>query len=550
VIPPLSTTIATVTDELRLKASSRGDVVRALVLAIVYVAAARLGLALDAVSGFATLVWPASGIALAALVLFGFRLWPGILVGAMTANILVGAPILVAIGIGVGNTLEAIAGAYILRRVPGFDPALGRVRDALWLIVGAALLSTAIASTIGVTSLYLGGRVAGTDFMETLRAWWVGDAIGELLVAPFILAWATRGARVSSTARLLEAVALGTATIVVGLLVFMGPSGPSGFSAYLIFPIGIWGALRFGARGATTVVIIASVGAVWGTVLGYGPFLRDELHGSLYALQYFTCIVAVTLLVLAATISERSRAEEAARRAHLEAEEANRVKSEFLAVMSHELRTPLNAIGGYAELLTMGAHGPMSEVQLDSIQRIQRNQQHLHSLISDVLSFARMEAGKLDFDAATFAVNQALDDVEPLIQQEMRRKSISYVRHACTDDLRIVADREKLRQILLNFLTNAVKYSENGGTIAIAAERTNGTVTIWVKDSGIGIPQDQLARVFEPFFQVERGRTRRFSGIGLGLTIARDLARGMGGDVTIESESGRGTRVAVRVPAA
>ena len=529
---------------------SPADGAKMLALAIVYVIAARIGLTLGAVSGFATLVWPASGIALAALVCCGYRLWPGIFVGAAVVNVIVGAPPLVGVGIGIGNTLEALLGAYLLNRVADFSPSLDRVRDVL-AVLAAAVLSTTVAATVGVGTLSAAGLVAQGQFLVTWRAWWIGDAIGDVLVAPLILVW-WRG-RISwpSPQRLVEMVALVAATIGVGFLTFFGPStGPNAFPPYMMFPLGIWAALRFGPRGAMTTVFIASVGAVWGTVTQRGPFVHPQLHESLLSLQLFTGVVATTFLVLAATIAERRKAEDEARAAHAEAQEANRTKSEFLAVMSHELRTPLHAISGYVELLQMGAQGALTEGQLDSVGRIQRNQQHLHSLISDILSFARLEAGKLEIDPVVLRASEAIDGVEPLIQPELRRKQLWFERHHCPPDLRIVADPEKLRQILLNFLTNAAKYTESGGSIAVGAEGANGHATIWVKDSGVGIPEEQIARVFEPFFQVERGRTRRYAGIGLGLTIARDLARAMRGDVTIESAPGKGTRVAVTLPTA
>ncbi len=168
-----------------------GDVARMAALAIVYVVVARAGLMLDAVSGFATLVWPASGIALAALVRFGTRLWPGVVLGAFTANVLTGAPIPVALGISVGNTLEAIAGVYALAQVPGFRGAFDRLREVLALIALAAVASTMLSATVGVTSLWLGGLASSAAFGETWRAWWVGDLIGDLVVAPVLLVWAT-----------------------------------------------------------------------------------------------------------------------------------------------------------------------------------------------------------------------------------------------------------------------------------------------------------------------------------------------------------------------
>src|SRR5918992_5374671 len=161
-------------------------------LAAIYVAAAQLGLRLDAVAGFATLVWPATGISLAALVLFGYRLWPGVFLGAFVGNLLAGAPIFVALGIGVGNTLEAIVGTYALRRVRGFRPSLDRVRDVVALIVLAAGLSTMVSATIGVASLYLGGVVPMADAWKAWRAWWLGDLIADLVVAPALLVFGSQ----------------------------------------------------------------------------------------------------------------------------------------------------------------------------------------------------------------------------------------------------------------------------------------------------------------------------------------------------------------------
>ncbi|MDP9178641.1 MAG: MASE1 domain-containing protein, partial [Gemmatimonadota bacterium] len=163
-----------------------------LMLATLYILAARAGLKLDAVGGFATLVWPPTGIALAALLIRGYRLWPGVAIGAFVANVLTGAPIPVALGITLGNTLEALLGAYALRRIPDFQRTLDRLIDAFGLLVIAAVMSTAVSATIGVLSLQLGGIISSSELAETWRAWWLGDMIGDLVVAPVILVWSAR----------------------------------------------------------------------------------------------------------------------------------------------------------------------------------------------------------------------------------------------------------------------------------------------------------------------------------------------------------------------
>jgi len=523
-------------------------------LAAVYIVAARAGLMMDAIAGFATLVWPPSGLALAALLIFGRGLWPGVFIGAFVANLLTGAPIPVALGIGVGNTLEAVLAAYALRRIPGFQLSLERLADVVGLIVLAAGLSTTVSATIGVTSLYVGGIISSGQVAETWRAWWLGDLMADLLVAPVLLVW-TGGPRiVGDPKRRVETLALGIAVIAASLLIFGGEAGlptPTGrfAQAYLFFPLLIWAALRFGQRGAITTAFVVSVIAIWGTALGYGPFVRPELHQSLISLQAFMGVAAATFLVLGASVSERSRAEEAMRVAQARAEEANKAKADFLAVMSHELRTPLNAISGYVDLLTLGVDGALTEKQRASINRIQANQQHLTSLIEDVLSFIRIEAGRIPLDIRKVPVRMVADALEATVRPDLQRKEIAFSCEACDAAVSVQADPEKLRQILLNFVANAIKFTDPNGHIMVGAEQAGTLVRIWVSDTGIGIPSDQIAQVFEPFFQVESGPTRRYPGIGLGLAIARDLARAMGGEVRLESTVGKGSTVSVLLPA-
>src|SRR5215831_3525234 len=189
-------------------------------LCLIYVGTAMLGLSLDAVSGFATAVWPPTGLALAALILGGFRLWPGIALGAFLVNLSAGAPLLVAGGMAVGNTLEALVGTWLLHRVVGFQPALERLRDVLGLVVLAGLLSTLLSATLGVTSGWLGGVIPSAAYGEAWWTWWLGDLMGDLVVAPLLLMW--NGRMRLSSRRIAEAGALLGAIVAASLLLFGG----------------------------------------------------------------------------------------------------------------------------------------------------------------------------------------------------------------------------------------------------------------------------------------------------------------------------------------
>jgi PAS domain S-box-containing protein len=234
------------------------------------------------------------------------------------------------------------------------------------------------------------------------------------------------------------------------------------------------------------------------------------------------------------------------------AADANRAKSSFLAVMSHELRTPLNAIGGYVQLLQMEVHGPVSEAQQEALERIDRSQRHLLRLINDVLNLSRIEAGRVDYDVEPAALDALVTSVLPMVEPQIAAKELRLeVRVAST--LVAMADREKVKQILLNLLTNAVKFTMPGGRIRLegaANAPRSGTVSVRVSDSGVGIPADMGDRIFEPFVQVDASRTRATEGTGLGLAISRDLARGMGGELTMESDVGVGSTFTLTLRAA
>ena len=521
---------------------------QAAAVAVVYVLAARAGLTLDAVSGFASLVWAPTGIALAAVLLAGGRIWPGVFIGALVANILTGAPFLAASGIAAGNTLEAVAGAYALSRVPGFQLRLDSLRDVFALIVLAALLATMISATLGVTSLYFAGLTPQENVAETWRTWWIGDAIGALLVAPLILVWAAPPRTPLLTRRLGEAALLVLGVLVASLIVFIPSGSPSGSPlghAYVFFPLLMWAAIRFGQRGAITATVLVSGIAIAETVLGKGPFIQPTLHTSLLALQTFMGITGATFLVLGASISEHDRSREQLRAARDVAREANRAKAEFLAVMSHELRTPLNAIAGYSELLSLGLSGPLNQKQSDAVARIRTNQQHLLALIDDVLSFARIEAGNTPIKPRPVSVRETLDSLEALVRPDLAREELTYIWNGCDASMVARADPIKLRQILLNVFGNAIKFTPPGGRIELSARQSGDRISICVSDTGIGISAEKIDLVFDPFFQGQSGTTREYPGVGLGLSIARDFARAMGGDIHVQSAPNEGSTVTI-----
>jgi PAS domain S-box-containing protein len=243
----------------------------------------------------------------------------------------------------------------------------------------------------------------------------------------------------------------------------------------------------------------------------------------------------------------RSQAAELARRSG-EAEAANRAKAEFLAAMSHELRTPLNAIGGYAQLMQMEISGPITAEQTEQLDRIQRSQQHLLGIINDILNFSRIEAGQVAYDIGAVPLNDVVAAVTPMVAPQAGAKQLGVKDASRSPGVIAHADRTKVEQILLNLLSNAVKFTNDGGTIELTYGLEPDRAWLIVRDSGVGIPADQLETIFAPFVQVGRSLANPKEGTGLGLAISRDLARAMHGDLTVESREGTGSAFRLTLP--
>jgi PAS domain S-box-containing protein len=280
------------------------------------------------------------------------------------------------------------------------------------------------------------------------------------------------------------------------------------------------------------------VGTIGFVFSGPSPFRREQIR------------FMEQLAAQCAHAIDRARLFEQARDARAEAERASRAKSDFLAVMSHELRSPLNAIDGHAALIEDGIHGPVTDAQLDAIRRLRRSSRVLLTQINDLLDFGRIEAGKVHYDVRRVALGELLSELDDLVQVQLRGRGLSWSLEPVAADVAVTADPNKTRQILLNLITNAIKFSNDAGHVALAAERDGAVVRIRVSDSGIGIAADKLAGIFDPFVQIDRSHRRQQEGVGLGLAISRNLARGMGGDVTVASELGKGSIFTLTLPAA
>src|SRR6266699_2355717 len=316
------------------------------ILAVIYFVAGKLGLMLASLHASASPVWPPAGIALAALLLLGYRAWPAIFIGAFLANVTTAGNVATSFAIATGNTLEALAGAWLVNRFAGgtnvFDRPQGVFKFAL-----AAGISTIISPAFGVTSLGVAGFADWANYGAISLTWWLGDATGDLVFTPLVLLWSVASKRRWNKKEAAEVGALLLLLVVLSAVVFGGWPAVSARNYPIVLicgPVLIWTAFRFTQRETATGIFILSAIAVWGTLHGFGPFVRETENQSLLAVQWWTAVLSITAMALSAGMAERRRVEEELQQQKVVVESANGTKDHFPAMLSHELRTPITPV--------------------------------------------------------------------------------------------------------------------------------------------------------------------------------------------------------------
>src|SRR6059036_1575611 len=316
------------------------------ILAVIYFIAGKLGLMLASLHASASPVWPPAGIALAALLLLGYRAWPAIFIGAFLVNVTTAGNVATSFAIATGNTLEALAGTWLVNRFAGgrnvFDRPQGVFKFAL-----AAAISTIVSPIFGVTSLGVAGFADWANYGAISLTWWLGDATGDLVFTPLVLLWSVASKRRWNKKEAAEVGALLLLLVVLSAVVFGGWPAVSAQNYPIVLicgPIVIWTAFRFTQRETATGIFILSAIAVWGTLHGFGPFVRETENQSLLALQWWTAVLSITAMALSAGMAERRRVEEELQQQKVAVETANRTQDHFLAMLSHKLRTPLTPV--------------------------------------------------------------------------------------------------------------------------------------------------------------------------------------------------------------
>jgi signal transduction histidine kinase/ActR/RegA family two-component response regulator len=545
-------------------------------LVLVYFLAGKLGLHFAFVHASASAVWPPTGIALAAVLLFGHRVWPAILVGAFFVNVSISGSIASSLGVAAGNTLEALTGAFLVVRYAAGVQAFDRARTLLRFMVLAGVISTAVSATIGAASLAVTGEAEWASLGAIWLTWWLGDAAGALLVAPLLLLWGTAPFPGPLLERPVEASLLFVVVAATGAVVFGHPGLGQYPLPFLCIPPLIWAAFRFGQREVATAVAVLSAIATIATVRGIGPFVMSSENESLLLLQAFMATIVALTLPISALVSERKAIEEErslllareqasnvelesrvaaagaelARRldevqvAREQAEQASMAKSRFFAAASHDLRQPLHSLGLFAAALE--GHVFSGDAH-DLVARVGDSTRALEALFNELLDLSRLDAGAVEVKPRNFALQELFDRLSLEFHGEAVERHLR-MRFVPTP-LVTRADPVLVERVLANLVSNALRYTRAGGVV-IGARRRGTAVWLEVIDTGRGIPAEQQQQVFDEFFQIGNpGRDRR-QGLGLGLAIVRRLVTLMGHQLSMHSVPGKGTHFRLVLPRA
>jgi signal transduction histidine kinase/CheY-like chemotaxis protein len=512
---------------------------------IAYAGTAWLGFQFETVNGFAAYIWPPAGIALSAFLLYGNRVAIPVSLAAFFVNLAIGAPLLGAIVIAVGNTIGPYIGAFFIRWYSNYSPT------QLWLddnigIVATAVFVPAITASLGVGSLWLTGAIPLNEFNSTWSTWWMGDALGIIVIAPFVLKWIFRPFFVRTPLQYLELALVELSVIAFSLLIFFTPN--SSFAYGVFIPL-TWTALRTGPRGATLAVLVMSVIAILGTTLGRGPFATEGLQ----ELQIFIATVAAVIHVFTAVVEERKRVHRSMEEHAGELEAAlhkisseDEAKKEFIAILAHELRNPLATILTSVELLQLEKNEGAQIA--NTVETVGERARAMVRMLDDLLDVSRISQKKLKLKKENISVDDVIDNVSHNAEPIIRGYGHSFTVTKPDQPLYLEADPLRLEQIFINLITNAAKYTKPRGRIELTAHREDSMAVFTLKDSGIGIPKNMLQQIFEPFFQINRGQSSR-DGLGIGLPLTRQLVDMHGGSIEARSGgTGAGSEFVVKLP--
>ncbi|MDP2815466.1 MAG: ATP-binding protein, partial [Rectinemataceae bacterium] len=500
------------------------------------------------------LVWPSSGIALAGLILGGIGLWPAVFMGALVHNILYGSTTAAILGLAVANALQAVVGAYFLKRF-GFTNSFSRVPHTIAFILTAVFV-TLIVPSLGMLALLIGDVPLVRSPLGIYIPWWIAQMLSVLIVTPFLVRWLPRFRFTRTKREMLEAWLSIASVVGVGFLLYWTPYHEIADVplVYLILVPLLWIALRIGPRFMTLALFLNAALALGGTAyLTVSSGSIEILGQTLLQTEIFIIVISFIFLLLVTVAEERKdisndlrenvrRLEDAIERVRKEDE----AKSRFIATLAHELRNPLAPLMSSLEILKLAP--PSAQQTSELANGMTDHMRTMRRLLDDLLDISRISREKLLLQKERVDLNAIITQSARAVDRLMNERSHTLVLDLPDTAIMFEADPVRLEQVFVNLLNNAAKYTEPGGTITVGAKVAQEFVTVSVVDTGIGMDENLLEHVFEAFFQIEQPG-KMHAGLGIGLSLTKNLVEMHGG--TIEAKSAgvdQGSEFMVRLP--
>ncbi len=512
---------------------------RFVALAGAYFVTAEFGLHFYGVD-FTALIWPPVGIALAALFLWGYALWPAAALGAFVFALSVGASPVAALGIVAGGTLEVLFGAYFLREIVKLNPTFGRVRDAL-SVIATSVIAPIIGATVGVAGFVLNGTLALEEVPQTWLSWWLGDALAILVFVPFLIFWFEKPYFTRTRKQLIEGVAAFGLLFLASGFVFFGPFIElRGVPLRLVSIPLLWIALRMGLRGLTFASVCTALLALHG-------------DGNLFSAQLFVATATILFLIVTSAIEERNEArrllearmrglEQSLKKMNVE----DQAKVEFLAILAHELRNPLSPIVSAIELIRINGIRPENSALFETIVTHVKT---ISRLLDDLLDISRISRKKFHLQKESVelqsVINHSLETVRPFVKEHQ----LTLETFIPGEPIWLNGDPTRLTQAFVNILYNAAKYTNQGGKITVICRNESGFVQVAIQDTGVGIEPHMLGKIFELFVQAKDASPTVGTGLGIGLALTKRLVELHDGTISVISEGkGKGSTFTVVLP--
>lgn len=572
--------------------SDRKTVIQIFGIACLYFLTARLGFFFPFDGELATLYWPSTGFSLAVLLLLGLDRWLGITIGAVLIALSNRHSLNLTIAITLTHTLEALVGAYLLKRYFALDYHFERTKDVLSFVVIGAFLSAAIGATLAVASFAISPE--GQSMVVAVRwwHWWVGHVISILTLTPVILIWYSnrqfgwRGWQMVDLCMSVGLLLAVTVTVFIHIVDFPIGNYPLG---HVVFPFLLWIALRFTPREVATAGLAVCVIAVIGTINGTGPFSRPNLDLNLLLLFTFVFSVISMALLISTILTQRRHAREGLEQANMQLEQrvgvrtnelsvanvnlqqkimelqetesqlqyardqaldALRLKAQILANVSHDARTPLNIIMLHTELYQRKFGDSLTPKQIEMLKTIALSSQELLGFVDNLLDEARLQTDKVEADWQRTNLHNLIPEMTAMHQPIAERSGLELIVEVDSHvPESIYTDTGWIKQIHDNLVGNALKFTKEGRVSVYVMMLDDAQWQLQVSDTGVGIPVDAQESIFDAFWQVDGSMTREVSrGVGLGLSIVRQLSFLMDGKVKVESEAGKGSTFTVTFP--